>query len=126
MYSGIAQKTLERKLAVDRVPTTRAQRRPGADAQGDVAIAGITKHDFPGNPDYYVYRQIVFAAVGLLVTCVDVTGRKAEEPQGDGTPLEEGGAIRWRPISEVLALCRSGEIADAKTELAIGRFLDSR
>jgi len=34
------------------------------------AIAGITEHDVPGNPDYYLTRQIIFVcvgAVGLLV-----------------------------------------------------------
>jgi rod shape determining protein RodA len=30
------------------------------------AIAGITKHDIEGNPNYYVVRQGVYAAVGLL------------------------------------------------------------
>jgi rod shape determining protein RodA len=30
------------------------------------AISGITRHDVPGDPDYYVVRQGVYAAVGLL------------------------------------------------------------
>jgi rod shape determining protein RodA len=30
------------------------------------AIAGITKHDIAGNPNYYVVRQGVYAAVGVL------------------------------------------------------------
>jgi rod shape determining protein RodA len=28
------------------------------------AIAGITRHDVPGNPNYYLVRQAIFAAVG--------------------------------------------------------------
>jgi rod shape determining protein RodA len=44
-------------------------------AYGLWAIAGITKHDVAGNPDYYLSRQIVFVCVGavglLLVTLVD-------------------------------------------------------
>lgn len=39
------------------------------------AIAGITEHDVPGNPDYYLTRQIVFVCVGavglLLALLVD-------------------------------------------------------
>src|SRR5205085_5371530 len=31
------------------------------------AIAGITRHDILGNPNYYVVRQGVFVAVGALV-----------------------------------------------------------
>ena len=30
------------------------------------AIAGITRDDVPGNPDYYVVRQAIFAAVGSV------------------------------------------------------------
>ncbi len=30
------------------------------------AIAGITRHDVPGNPSYYVVRQGVFAFIGLI------------------------------------------------------------
>src|SRR3954470_3730394 len=33
-------------------------------AYGLWSIAGITKHDVLGNPDYFIYRQIVFIAVG--------------------------------------------------------------
>ena len=36
----------------------------GAVAYGLWAIAGITRHDIPGNPNYYVIRQGVYAAVG--------------------------------------------------------------
>jgi rod shape determining protein RodA len=33
-------------------------------------IAGITRHDVPGNPDYYVVRQAIFAALGTVVFAV--------------------------------------------------------
>ena len=38
----------------------------GAVAYGLWAIAGITRHDLPGDPNYYVVRQGVYAAVGGL------------------------------------------------------------
>jgi ADP-ribose pyrophosphatase len=70
-----------------------------------------------------------FLAPGILsekifLAAVDVTGKKQGAPEGDGSPLEEGSTVRWRPIAEVLAACWSGEIQDAKTEIAINRFLD--
>jgi rod shape determining protein RodA len=34
------------------------------------AIAGITQHDVAGNPDYYVIRQGVYAAVGVALLAV--------------------------------------------------------
>ena len=38
----------------------------GIVAYGIWGIAGITRHDVAGSPDYYVYRQLVFVAIGLL------------------------------------------------------------
>ena len=39
-------------------------------AYGLWAIAGITQHDVPGNPRYFVSRQIIFAGVGIAGFCV--------------------------------------------------------
>ncbi len=38
----------------------------GIVAFGLWSIAGITRHDVAGSPDYYVYRQVVFVAIGLV------------------------------------------------------------
>lgn len=35
-------------------------------AYGLWSIAGITRHDITGNPDYYVTRQAVYAAIGVV------------------------------------------------------------
>ena len=69
-----------------------------------------------------------FVAPGILsekifLAAVDVTGREGAAPPGDGSPLEEGGELRWRALPELLAACRSGEVPDAKTELALTRLL---
>ncbi len=59
-------------------------------------------------------------------TAVDVTGKQPGRPTGDGSPLEEGASVRWWPISALLAACRDGTVADAKTELCVVRFLAAR
>ncbi|HEX8909563.1 MAG TPA: NUDIX hydrolase [Anaeromyxobacteraceae bacterium] len=41
---------------------------------------------------------------------------------GDGSPLEEGAELRWRPLGAAVAACERGEIEDAKTELAFRRL----
>lgn len=41
---------------------------------------------------------------------------------GDGSPLEEGARLRWRPLGEAIAACEAGEIEDAKTEIALRRL----
>ena len=56
-------------------------------------------------------------------TAVEVTGMAPGVPQGDGSPLEEGASLRWWPIHALLDACRRGEVADAKTELSVVRFL---
>jgi ADP-ribose pyrophosphatase len=68
-----------------------------------------------------------FLAPGILSEkvfpcAVDVTGIPPSVPQGDGSPLEEGASVRWRPLAELLAACRSGELQDAKTEVAATRL----
>jgi hypothetical protein len=52
-----------------------------------------------------------------------VTGKAAAEPQGDGSPLEESPAPRWRTVAELKAAIAAGEVQDAKTELALARYL---
>ena len=69
-----------------------------------------------------------FLAPGILSekvfpAAVDVTGLSPEEPEGDGSPLEEGTQLHWRPLHEVLDACRRGDIPDAKTEVALTRLL---
>jgi len=69
-----------------------------------------------------------FAVPGVLsekiyITAVDATGKAQAAAIGDGSPLEEGSELRWRPIREVLKACRTGATPDAKTEIAISRFL---
>jgi ADP-ribose pyrophosphatase len=46
-----------------------------------------------------------------------------EAPQvGDGSPLEEGASLEWRPLEEAIAACERGEIEDAKSEIAFRRL----
>ncbi len=76
---------------VDTVQSTRRRRRPAPFARSEErpliarldwvllaaagglvvfglwAISGITRHDVPGEPDYYLTRQLVFAGVGIVL-----------------------------------------------------------
>lgn len=69
-----------------------------------------------------------FLAPGILsekifAAAVEVTGLVQQVPEGDGSPMEEGGLIRWRSADELFAAFASGRIQDAKTELILQRFL---
>ncbi|MBX3204084.1 MAG: NUDIX domain-containing protein [Labilithrix sp.] len=46
------------------------------------------------------------------------------EPGGDGSPLEEAAHIVSVPLERALAACKAGEVADAKTELALRRLAE--
>ncbi|NOK02636.1 MULTISPECIES: NUDIX hydrolase [Myxococcus] len=84
---------------------------------------------FNVNPeDIRLLGGAFFLAPGILSekvfpAAVDVTELSPEEPEGDGSPLEEGTQLHWRPIQEVLDACRRGDIPDAKTEVALARLL---
>jgi hypothetical protein len=43
---------------------------------------------------------------------------------GDGHPLEEVGDFSFHELSRAIARCRSGEITDSKTEIALFRLAD--
>lgn len=78
--------------------------------------------------DIHLLGGAFFLAPGILSekvfpAAVDVTGLEPVEPEGDGTPLEEGTQLHWRPLPEVLEACRRGDIPDAKTEVALTRLL---
>ncbi len=69
-----------------------------------------------------------FVAPGIIsekifLTAVDVTGKPQTEPQGDGSPLEEGSTVRWHSALQLLEDCRSGRVQDAKTEIGVARLL---
>ena len=71
-------------------------------------------------PPFFVAPGII--SEKLYLACVDVTGLTAEAPQGDGSPLEEGGVTRWRTRASLEAALADGTIQDAKTEIALARF----
>lgn len=74
-------------------------------------------------PPFFVAPGII--SEKIFLTAVDVTGLEGAAPRGDGSPLEEGGALTWRARGALEAALADGTIQDAKTELALRRFLAS-
>lgn len=56
---------------------------------------------------------------------VEVDPSRQKEPTLDGSALEAVGVITAVPLREALRACREGEIADAKTELALRRLVEA-
>lgn len=58
----------------------------------------------------------------LFHVSVDPTTRK--EPNGDGSPIEQGALITSVPLDEALLACQRGELPDTKTELGLRRLAE--
>jgi ADP-ribose pyrophosphatase len=72
-------------------------------------------------PPFFVAPGII--SEKIFLASVDVTGLTGAVPQGDGSPLEEGGTLTWRSRASLEQALATGEIQDAKTELALNRYL---
>jgi ADP-ribose pyrophosphatase len=62
-----------------------------------------------------------FAIEKLHFFCVEVDLSQRQDSMADDTH-EEVGALEFREISDALTMCRTGQIADQKTEVALFRF----
>jgi ADP-ribose pyrophosphatase len=85
-------------------------------APGELESLGGAFFMLPGITSEKIYLMAVEVARGAG------PDRWAAPGQGDGSPLEEGAELRWRPLAEAIAACERGEIEDAKTEIALRRL----
>jgi ADP-ribose pyrophosphatase len=72
-------------------------------------------------PPFFVAPGII--SEKIFLAHVEVTGLPWATPEGDGSPLEEGGVLTWRSRASLEQALAEGVIQDAKTELALNRFL---
>jgi ADP-ribose pyrophosphatase len=80
-----------------------------------------------GPADIKLLGPAFFVAPGILsekifLAAVDVTGTSPVGAKGDGSPLEEAPEPRWRTVTALRAAIASGEVQDAKTEIALNRY----
>jgi ADP-ribose pyrophosphatase len=82
------------------------------------------------DPESVMLLGDVFPSPGAMAEKFWLTAAEVEDPDdhqplhGDGSPMEEGGSIRWMLLDEAIAACVRGDIEDAKTELALRRLKD--
>jgi ADP-ribose pyrophosphatase len=105
----------------------------------DVGIDGI-KHraaeeareeaGFRIDPATVMMLGDVFPSPGAMAEKFWLTAAEVADPadhsalDGDGSPMEEGGSVRWMLLDQAIAACVRGDIEDAKTELALRRLRD--
>ncbi len=81
----------------------------------DIEDLGAASFPTPGIGDEKVYFKAVACDLDV-----------ASLPQGDGSVMEEVGGLVILDLPTALAACRSGRIADMKTEIALTRLRDQR
>jgi len=102
------------------------QRRAAAEVAEEAGMAlAPDRFERLGGP-VFMLPGIASEKIHLVQAEVPPGGRAAPwaaPEHGDGSPLEEGAELLWRPLAGALSACDRGEIEDAKTELALRRLL---
>lgn len=80
-------------------------------APSEVVMLGAGSFPSPGS----MAEKFYFAAV-------EVEPAAQGEPEGDGSPMEEGAVTRWMELDAAIAACVAGELEDGKTELGLRRL----
>jgi ADP-ribose pyrophosphatase len=78
----------------------------------------------PLGAGFYMLPGIVSEKIHLLAAEVERGVEVVFDApgDGDGSPLEEGATLAWRGLDAAVAACGTGEIEDAKTEIALRRL----
>ncbi|GEJ57858.1 NUDIX hydrolase [Anaeromyxobacter diazotrophicus] len=103
-----------------------ALRRRAADEVREEAGLEVAPDRFqPLGGPFFMLPGIASEKIHLVEAQVERGGGPAVWPApetGDGSPLEEGAELRWRPLAAAIEACERGELEDAKTELALRRL----
>lgn len=115
LVAGILEKADTGPGGVRRRGALEAHEEAGfAVAPDEVRLLGAGFFPTPGVTD-----EKVFLAEA------EVEPSSAGAIEGDGSVMEEGASTIVRELRDAIAACRSGEIADAKTELGLFRLADA-
>lgn len=101
------------------------RRRAAAEVLEEAGIAVPPERFEPLGAPFFVHPPVSSDRIHLLAAEVPRGTHEGpfEAPRvGDGSPLEEGALLRWRPLDDAIAACDRGEIEDAKTEVAVRRL----
>lgn len=104
----------DRESALRKRAAEECREEVGIDvALSDIEDLGAASFPTPGIGDEKVYFKAVACDLDL-----------AQTPTGDGSVMEELGGLVILDLPEALEACRTGRIADMKTEIALTRLRD--
>jgi ADP-ribose pyrophosphatase len=114
IVAGMIEETDGGPRGVDDRAVHEAREEAGTTlAVEDVEPLGAESFPSPGVTDEKVHFRAARAPLDRRLA-----------PKGDGSEMEAGGGVVVLPLDDALAACRSGEIPDMKTELALQRLAD--
>jgi ADP-ribose pyrophosphatase len=102
--------------------------------QGEAGLKARAAHEVLEEAGFLVEQDKVellgagsFPSPGCLVekfyfASVEVDPATQQPLAGDGSPMEEGARTTWLLLDDAIGACRSGALADLKTELALRRL----
>ncbi len=101
------------------------RRRASEEIREEVGVEVDPEQLEPLGGPFFMLPGIASEKIHLLAGEIGRFGPEApfDAPAaGDGSPLEEGALLQWRELGEAITACERGEIADAKTEIALRRL----
>ena len=101
------------------------RRRAAAEVHEEVGLDVAPERFQPLGGALFMLPGIASEKIHLLACEVprgDGPSVCAAPEAGDGSPLEEGAELCWRPLAGAIDACERGEIEDAKTEVALRRL----
>ncbi len=99
--------------------------RAAAEVEEEVGLSIPPERFEPLGAPFLMLPGIASEKIHLVVAEVprgDRAGPFEAPGDGDGSPLEEGAELIWRPLRAAIAACEAGEIQDAKTEIGLRRL----
>ncbi len=103
------------------------RKRASEEAEEEAGVAIPPERFEPLGGSFFTLPGIASEKIHLLAARIPRGDRQGPWPApggGDGSPLEEGAELLWRPLPEAIAACERGEIEDAKTEIALRRLAE--
>jgi ADP-ribose pyrophosphatase len=99
------------------------ERRAAAEALEEAGVTVAPERVLPLGAESFPSPGITDEKVHFRAAEAPLAGPFA--PRGDGSAMEEGQGVRVLPLAAAIAACRTGDVPDMKTEVALLRLADA-
>lgn len=110
-------------LEPDDVGPRGVERRAAAEAREEAGVALAPEQVLPLGAEAFPSPGVTDEKVHFRAARADLDAPTV--PTGDGSAMEQGTTVRLASIDEAIAACRTGDVPDLKTEVALLRLCDA-